>query len=180
VGNLVQAGAGTELFQMVQNDPLRVYVNVPQSYVRSLKAGLPAEVQVAEFPGRTFLGKVARLSGAIDTSSRTLLTEVDIPNPKDELYAGMFGQVRFRLAPGTPAILLPANAAIVRAEGTLVAEVIDGKVKLQKVKFGRDFGTQIEILDGLKEGTQVILNPSDSLADGMAVEVVTPEAKPAQ
>ena len=146
--------------------------------MRSLKPGLPAELLVAEYPGRSFLGKIARLSGALDSNSRTLLTEVVIPNPKGELLAGMFGQVRFKLVPGAPAIVIPANAAIVRAAGTLVAVVTaDGTIHIQKVRFGRDFGTKIEILDGLEEGAQIVANPSDALTEGMAVNVVASEAK---
>jgi RND family efflux transporter MFP subunit len=177
VGAYIAPGAGTELFHIAQVDTLRVFVSVPQSYVRAIKPGLPAELTVAEYPGRIFQGKIARLSGALDAGSRTLLTEVAIPNPKGELFAGMFGQVRFRLTPAAPAIMIPANAAIVRAAGTLVAVVTkDGKIKIQKVRFGRDFGTKIEILDGLEEGTRIVANPSDALTDGMAVEVASPQA----
>lgn len=180
VGAYIAPGAGTEIFHIAQVDKLRVFVSVPQSYVRSLKPGLTAELTVAEYPGRIFEGKIARLSGALDAGSRTLLTEVEIPNPKGELLAGMFGQIRFRLIPAAPAIIIPANAAIVRAAGTLVALVTpQGKIHIQKVRFGRDFGTRIEILDGLTEGSQVVANPSDALTEGMDV-AIAPQDKAAQ
>ena len=178
IGALVSAGSGTELFHLSQNRILRVFVNVPQSYVRDIRPDIPVEVIVPEFPGRVFKGKVVRSAGALDASSRTLLTEVQIPNDAGELMAGMFGQVRFKLKPAAPSVIIPANAAIVRAEGTLVATVSDkGTVHIEKVHFGRDFGTQIEILDGLKEGTRIIANPNDSLTEGMAVDVAAPEDK---
>ena len=181
IGALVSAGSGTELFHLSQTHILRVFVNVPQSYVRDIEPNIPVEVVVPEFPGKVFKGKVVRSAGALDASSRTLLTEVQIPNESGELLAGMFGQVRFKLKPAAPSIIIPANAAIIRAEGTLVATVSDtGTIHIQKVHFGRDFGTQIEILEGLKEGARIVANPNDSLAEGMSVDVASPEDKAKQ
>jgi RND family efflux transporter MFP subunit len=171
-GTLINAGTGPELFHLTQSGTLRVYLDVPQSYVPDIHEGLQADVLVAEYPSKAFPGRVARFAGALDASSRTLRTEVQIPNPGGELLPGMFCRVRFRLKPASPPILIPSDDAIIRAEGTLVAEVTPaGTIHLQPVKLGRDFGTQIEVLDGLAEGTRVVENPSDALAEGQEVGV---------
>jgi len=172
VGALINAGSGTEIFHIAQVDPLRVFVNVPQTYVRSVRKGLEAEILVPEFPGHPFTGEVDRFAGSLDSASRTLLVEVRLPNPKGELLPGMFGQVRFTFASVAPAILLPSNAAIVGAAGTEVATVdAEGRIHLEKVKLGRDFGTRVEVLSGLEPGTRVLSNPTDSLHEG---DLVTP------
>jgi RND family efflux transporter MFP subunit len=173
VGTLINAGAGPELFRLSQNGVLRVYADVPQSYVAAIRAGLPAEVLVAEFPRRVFAGHVTRMAGALDAASRTLQTEVQIPNAEGLLYPGMFCQVRFKLASPDAPILIPSNDAIIRTEGTLVAMVTgENRIHLQAVKLGRDFGTEIEILDGLEPGARIVDNPSDALAEGTAVDPV--------
>ncbi len=158
----------------------RVTVAVPQANVRSLKVGMPAEVLVPEFPGRAFRGTVARFAGALDSASRTLETEIRLPNAANELLPGMFGQVRFSFAPAQPAILLPSNAAIINTAGTSVATVVEGDhIHLQKVTLGRDFGSQIEVLDGLAPGSRVVAAPRDSLTEGLEVTPVEPDsAKP--
>jgi len=118
---------------------------------------------------------VARFAGSLDSASRTLLTEVRLPNPQGELFPGMFGEVRFTFRPAQPAILLPSNAAIINATGTLVATVdSSNRIRLVNVKFGRDFGNQIEIVDGLSPGAHVVANPSDSLTEGLEVSPVLP------
>ncbi len=176
IGMLITTDASRpQLFRLTQQRPLRVYVSVPQNYVRSVKPGVPAEVLVAEFPSRAFTGQIVRASGALDAATRTLQAEVQLPNDDGQLLPGMFVQVRFRFAPSEPPLLIPSNAAIIRADGTLVA-VIDAShvVHLEKVKLGRDFGTQIEILSGLTAGAMVAANPSDSLTDGTVVEPLLP------
>jgi RND family efflux transporter MFP subunit len=171
IGNLISAGSGPELFHLAQSDVLRAYVNVPQSYVPDVRLGVPVDVLVAEFPKKVFQGRIVRFAGALDPASRTLLLEVQIPNPAGELFAGMFCQLRFHLATATPAILIPSNDAIVRAEGTLVATITDGSaIHLQRVTLGRDFGTRIEVLAGLADGQRVVDNPSDALTEGQPVE----------
>jgi RND family efflux transporter MFP subunit len=176
VGALVTAGGGgRELFRITNNETLRVYVNIPQTNIRSIQPGLPAEVLVNEFPGRVFNGRVIRVAGALDPASRTLLTEVQLPNEKGELLAGMFGQVRFHLTQAEPPLLVPSNAVITRSDGTSVAMVgTDNTIHLQIVKPGRDFGLQIEILDGLTAGTRLVSNPSDALTEGLTVEPSLP------
>ncbi len=176
VGALISAGgAGRALFRIAQTGTLRVYASIPQAYYRSIHPGLPVEVLVNEYPSRVFSGQVVRVAGALDAATRTLLTEVQIPNDKGELLAGMFGQVRFRLQAGEPPLIIPSNAVILRSDGTFVATV-DAKstVHFAKVKLGRDFGLTVEITDGLNEGAQVVANPSDSLTDGLVVEALLP------
>jgi RND family efflux transporter MFP subunit len=174
VGALISAGSGPELFHLSQSTKLRVYVNVPQAYVPDMKVGLPVDVLVDEFPGQNFTGQIVRYAGALDPASRTLLVEVQIPNPKAELFPGMFCRLRFQL-PSDPAILIPSNDAIIRAEGTLVAVVTDqNTLHFQKVSLGRDFGTQIEVRAGLAEGSRIVDNPSDALSEGLLVAPVLP------
>jgi RND family efflux transporter MFP subunit len=174
VGMLVSAGAARELFHLAQTDTLRVYVDVPQTYYRAIHADLAAEVLVGEFPGKAFAGKVARAAGALDATTRTLRTEVELPNTDGRLLAGMFGQVRFHL-PASAALVVPSNVVIIRADGTLVA-VVDATntVHLKQVKLGRDFGTSVEILSGIDAGTPLVANPSDALTDGTVVSPIAP------
>jgi RND family efflux transporter MFP subunit len=176
VGALINAGAGIEIFHIAETDILRVFVSVPQSYVRSIRKGLGADVLVPEFPGRVFHGEVARFSSSLDSASRTLLTEVRLANPKGELFPGMFGEVRFAFQAPQPAILLPSNAAVIAAAGTLVATVdASDRIHLVPVTLGRDFGSQIEIVAGLEPGTRVVAKPSDSLVEGLEVTPVETE-----
>jgi RND family efflux transporter MFP subunit len=136
-------------------------------------------VTLPEFPGKTFSGTVARYAGALDSGSRTLRTEIHLPNPKGEIFAGMFGQARFSVPSSKSTIVLPSNAAIFNAAGTQVAVVDDSnRIRLVPVKFGRDFGTRIEILDGLAAGAHVVANPSDALTDGLEVSPVLQEEAP--
>ncbi len=182
VGALVAAGsgsAGTALFGMAQTDPLRVYVSVPQTNVPSIRADLPANLLVPEYPGRNFAGVVARFSGAIDPTTRTLLTEVDIPNPEGMLFAGMYGSVKFVLKDDSSPIIIPSDALLFQAVGPRVAIIDrDNKVHWKNVRVGRDFGTQMEILEGLEENAQVVVNPTDDLVDGLSVKI-KPYEKPA-
>ncbi len=177
IGALVTAGGGgRELFRLAQTKVLRVYASVPQTNSRAIKPGLDAEVLVNEFPGRVFKGKVVRIAGALDPNSRTLETEVQIPNENGELFAGMFGQVRFRLTPTEPAILIPSGSVIILANGAQVLTVTPNPhvIRTMPIKLGRDFGTQIEVLSGLPAGTLVVSTPNDGLVDGMTVDPVLP------
>jgi RND family efflux transporter MFP subunit len=177
VGALINAGAGVEIFHVAETDILRVFVSVPQAYVRSIHKGLEADVLVPEFPGRVFKGVVARFAGSLDSASRTLLTEVRLDNAKGELFPGMFGQVRFTFQAAQPAILLPSNAAIINASGTLVATVdASNRIRLVHVTLGRDFGSQVEVIGGLQVGAHVVAKPSDSLSEGLEVSPLAPEA----
>lgn len=179
IGTLITTDTNRPLlFRITQQGTLRVYASIPQTYFRDVKPGMDVDVLVNEFPNHPFAAKVTRAAGALDPTTRTLQVEVQIPNEKGELLPGMFGQVRFRLTPSQPPILIPSNAPLIRADGTFAAVVdAENRVHLQKVRFGRDYGTQIEIVDGLTENSLVISNPSDALVDGMAVEPIKPEAK---
>jgi len=181
VGTLVTAGtgnAGTPLFRIVQSDPLRVYVYAPQANAPSIREGLAAKILVQEFPGQDFDGRVTRTAGALDPQSRTMQVEVQVPNHENKLYAGMYGQVKFLLADENAPIVVPANAFLFRTEGPQVATVVeDNRIHWQTIRVGRDFGTQLEVLDGLAENTRVVMNPTDDLAEGIQVQL-TPAEKP--
>jgi len=175
IGQLIAAGSGSGLFHMEQTDPLRVYVQVPQQYVYDVTPGMKADLSFLELPGRTFEATVTRTAEAVDPTTRTLQVELDVPNPHGELFAGSYASVRFNEKPTHNALAISDNAIIFRAEGTQVALVgPDNKVRLQDVKVGRDFGSIIEVLDGLKASDRVINNPSDSIANGMTVQIVQP------
>ena len=175
IGALVSAGggtAGTALFSIAQTDPLRIYVNVPQPNVPSIREGLDAQILVQDMPGKNFRGIVTRTAGALDPVSRTMRVEVQIPNPDSVLYAGMYGQVKFTLKDDSSPVSIPANAFAFRPEGAQVATVTpDNRVHWQTIQVGRDFGTQMEATSGLAEGARVVVNPTDDLQEGMQVEV---------
>ena len=160
---------------MAQTDPLRIYVRVPQPFVHAIAPGQKAGLTFTELPGRVFEAKVTRTAGAVDPASRTLQVELQVPNPRGEILAGSYAQVRFNEAATASVLTLSDNALIFRAQGMQVALVGgDNKVKLQSVLLGRDFGNTVEILAGLNAKDRVINNPPDSIADGMAVQVEQP------
>jgi RND family efflux transporter MFP subunit len=177
-GALINSGAqatGKELFDIARVDPLRVYVSVPQAYAPSMKVGVKAVVTLQEFPGQKFTGTVVRTADAIDMSTRTLNTEVDVPNKDGKLLPGSFGQVHFAVGNSVPRITIPVNAMLFRAEGAQAAVVgQDSKVQLRPIVIGRDFGTTIEIVGGLEPSDKIIINPSDSLENGQQVKVAAP------
>jgi len=181
VGTLVTAGtgnSGTPLFNMVQSDPLRVYVFVPQTNAASMREGLKAKILVQERPGQDFEGTVTRTAGALDPTSRTMQVEVQVPNHDGNLYAGMYGQVKFLLPDDNAPIVVPADAFVFRAQGPQVVTVTnDNRIHWQKISVGRDFGTRLEVLDGLAENAKVVINPSDDLVEGIQVQV-KPAEKP--
>ena len=184
-GALIRANSGSPLFELAQMETLRVQVNVPQAYLRDIAVGSPVQVAVAEYPGRTFDGKVLRTSGAFDAGTRTMLTEIEVPNHKSELFPGIHVDVQLSLAQANPPIIVPATAVIVRSEGLQIAEVdATNAIRLQKVQVGRDFGRSIEIVAGLADGARIVTNPTDTLVDGTQVRIAgTPQqnaaAKPA-
>jgi RND family efflux transporter MFP subunit len=170
IGALISNGTAKELFKLAQIDVMRVYVNVPESYSNDMRIGLPAELHIAEFPNRVFAGKIAHTSGAIDTASRTLLTEVQVPNPRGELMPGAYAQVTFSVSSAEPPLVIPSNTLIFRSAGPQVAVVDSHNIaRLRSISIGRDFGNSLEILSGLQPDDFVILNPPDSLSDGTAV-----------
>ncbi len=175
-GTLVTTGA-TLLFRIAQVNTLRTYVNVPQNYASSVRQGQEALLTVSNLPGRQFRGTVARTSGALDPSSRTLLVEVHLPNSGNELLPGMYADVELTSVRAEPPLLVPSEALIVRAEGTQVAVVReDHTIHLQKIVPGRDYGDRLEVVRGLDEGAVVVANPGD-LSEGAKVDPV-PAAAP--
>lgn len=175
VGQLVSAGSSHELFRLARTDRLRAYIRVPQSQSRAVTLGQIAEIALPEAQGRTFEAKIVRTAGAIDAASRTLLTELEIDNSKGEILAGSYARVRLAHAQENVMLTLPANTLLFRAEG-IQAGVIDAnnKVQLRTLKLGRDFGPNVEILDGVTVADRVILNPPDSLLQGATVRPATP------
>jgi RND family efflux transporter MFP subunit len=172
-GALISAGsAGREMFDIAQVDPLRVYVSVPQAYAAAIKVGMPAVVTLQEYPGRPFKGKVARTSNSIDLSTRTLLTEVEVPNRDGHLLPGSFGQVHFAVNTDAECVTIPVNAMLFRAEGPRVAIITsDNKVQLRPINIGRDYGATLEVLGGLSVNERIVINPADSIEDGQPVNV---------
>ena len=183
-GALINAGAGTagsQLFNIARVDPLRVYVSVPQAYATAMKPGEKANVTLQEFPGQKFAGTVARTAEAIDPGTRTLNTEVDVPNKNGKLLPGSFGQVHFATGASVPRITVPVNAMLFRSEGPRLAVVDkDNKVHLRAISIGRDFGATLEILGGIELSDQIIVNPSDSLDEGQEVHIAAPKQTPPQ
>jgi RND family efflux transporter MFP subunit len=178
-GTLVTAGSGstgTPLFSIVQSDPLRVYVYVPQENAPSIREGLPGKILLDEFAGQEFDGTVTRTAGALDPQSRTMQVEVQVPNHDGKLYAGMYGEVKFLLVDENAPIVVPANAFVFRTAGPQVATIESkDRVHWHNIRVGRDFGDRIEVLDGLKEDTKVVINPTDDLQEGIRVAVKSTE-----
>jgi RND family efflux transporter MFP subunit len=175
IGALINAGNGgatQQLFTLAETNTVRVFVNVPQIYSRSASPGVWAQLTLAEYPGRRFVGKIARNAESIDQAMRTLLTEVDVDNAGGELLPGAFAQVHLTLAAKTPTLLLPVNSLLFRAEGLQAGVVREGgKVELMPIVIGKDYGTEVEVVSGLAEGDNVIVNPPDSLTTGAVVRM---------
>jgi len=172
IGTLIASGTNTLLFRLADISTLRVYANIPESYAKNVEPGLPVDVAAPGAGGKTFTGRVVRTAGAIDPASRTLLTEVHVPNPTLELVPGEFAEVTFHLSSTAPVLVIPASALLFRAQGTQVALVEgNGGVHLQNIQLGRDLGTSVEVVSGLAATDSVIDNPSDSITDGALVSV---------
>jgi RND family efflux transporter MFP subunit len=174
VGSLVQgnAASGTFMFEIMQQDVIRVWVYVPQDAAFGVAPGVEAIVRVPELPDRDFPGTVTRIADALQPGTRTLLTEVDIPNPDGALTPGIYCTVELHIPRKTPSLLVPADAIIFNREGMQVAVVNDGNAELRKVKVKRDLGTRVEVDSGIKAGDQVILNPPVTLVDGSKVRAL--------
>jgi RND family efflux transporter MFP subunit len=172
VGSLVQADAtsGTFLFTIMQSDVIRTQVYVPQDQAFGVKPGVEAVVRVPELPNRSFPGKVTRIADALQPGTRTLLTEIDIPNPDGALKPGIFCTVELHVPRDTPSLLVPAEAIIFNREGLQVAVIEDGTAHIRKISVARDLGTQVEVNDGVRDGETVILNPQVDLVDGSKVQ----------
>jgi RND family efflux transporter MFP subunit len=169
-GSLVQAGT-TFMFTLMQIDVIRVQVYVPQDAAFGVAPGVDAIVRVPEMPDRTFPGKVTRIAKALAPGTRTLLTEIDVPNPDGALSPGVYCAVELHIPRKTPSVLVPADAVVFNGDGLQVAVAENGSAHFHKVTVVRDFGTEVEVRDGLKPGDEVILRPMVNLADGGKVQV---------
>jgi RND family efflux transporter MFP subunit len=172
VGSLVQGNAtgGTFMFEIMQKDVIRVWVYVPQNAAFGVVPGIDAVVRVPELPDREFPGTVTRIADAQQSGTRTLLTEIDLPNRDGALRSGVYCMVELKIPRTTPSFVLPAEAIIFNRNGMQVAVVKDGKAEIRKVRVTRDLGTRVEVGTGVKWGDQVILNPPVNLADGSKVQ----------
>jgi RND family efflux transporter MFP subunit len=173
VGSLVQGNAntGTFMFEIMGRDVIRVFVYVPQDAAIGVAPGVGAILRVPEIPNREFPGKVTRIADALQTGTRTLLTEIDIPNPDFALAPGLYCTVELEIPRKTPSFVVPAEALIFNRNGLQVGVVHDGKAEIRKLRVTRDFGTWVLADTGVKPGEQVILNPPVTLVDGGKVQI---------
>ena len=172
-GQLIDPGAGKELFHLQAIQTLRVYANLPQFYSQSVKRGDKIDLTFAEHPGKTFQGTLVRTADAIDPASRTLLVEIDVNNRADDLLPGSLAQVHFKTPPASPTFVVPVSALIFRKEGLRIATVVNGsQAHLIPVIIGEDAGANVQIVTGLTAADQVIQDPPDSIIEGEKVFVV--------
>jgi RND family efflux transporter MFP subunit len=175
-GSLVTSGS-TFMFTLQHPDVIRTQLFVPQDEAFGLGPGVDAIVRVPEIPDRSFPGKVTRIANALQPGSRTLLTEIDVPNPDGALSPGIYCTVELLIPRKTPSMIIPADAVVFDQNGLHVVVVENGITRLQKITIARDFGTEVEVHDGVKAGDQVILNPTVNLAEGAKVAVRKPPVK---
>jgi len=180
-GTLINAGNGgtatKEMFDLAQIDPMRVYVSVPQAFSPSIHVGLKACLSLTELAQRSFCGQVVRTANAIDPNTRTLLTEVDVPNASGTLLPGAYAEVHFDVKLSGQRLSLPINALLFRPDGTMAAVVgPDSRINLKKLTIGRDFGNSVEILDGIDAADRIVVNPPDALEQNEQVNLAAPDA----
>jgi RND family efflux transporter MFP subunit len=175
VGSLVQgnAASGTFMFEIMQNNVIRVWVYAPQDSAFGVALGIDAIIRVPELPDREFSGKVTRIADALQSGTRTLLTEIDLTNPDGALAPGVYCTVELHIPRKTASLLVPADAIIFNRNGMQVAVVNNGKAELRRVKVKRDLGTRVELDSGIRAGDQVILNPPVTLVDGSKLRALT-------
>ena len=164
------------MFEIMQNDVIRVWVYVPQDVAFGVTPGIDAVVRVPELPDHEFSGTVSRIADAQQSGTRTLLTEIDLPNPDGALRSGVYCMVELKIPRKTPSFVVPADALIFNRNGMQVVVVSNGKAEIRKVRMARDLGTRVEVDSGIAAGDQVILNPPVNLADGSKVQVRTEAA----
>jgi RND family efflux transporter MFP subunit len=174
-GDLINAGndgTGRELFRVSQISTVRVFVNVPEEYSQQIVNGASTSMDLTELPGKEFSGRVTRTSNAIDPMSKTLLVEVDVPNPAGQLLPGAYANVRFKVPRGVVPLVVPNSSILFQSAGTQVAIVGHGnQIELRKVTLGRDFGDTVEILGGVTPKDAVVANPPDSFTTGTPASV---------
>jgi RND family efflux transporter MFP subunit len=172
LGDYIASGSGSQLFRMQQTSPLRVYLNVPQIFAELVKIGTEGDLTLDEFPGRKFLGHVTNTAKAIDPISRTLLTELEVPNETGELFPGAYALITLQTNDNTGLLTIPSNALLFRSEGTTVGVVdANGQAEIRQITVSLNLGDRLQISQGLSMTDQVIVNPSDSLANGMTVKI---------
>jgi RND family efflux transporter MFP subunit len=177
VGALINAGqsAGAELFRIADTRSLRIYVRVPEAFASVTKPGLEAELRFSEHPNQTFLAKTVRTSNALDPVLRTLQVELALDNAQGEILPGSYAEVHFKLPVNAATLRLPANTVLFRSAGLQVATLDSEKrIKLKSIVQGRDFGSSIEVLSGIAPHETVVVNPPDSIADGVQVRIADP------
>jgi RND family efflux transporter MFP subunit len=176
VGQLINAGAGTQMFRLSDIGVLRVYVNVPQIYSQTAVPGTTARLTLSEFPGQSFTGKLVRTAKAIDPASRTLLVEIDVDNRNGKLMPGAYTEVHMDVPDATAPFIVAVSALIFRTQGLQVGTVVKGsngdQAKLVHVTLGQDDGSTVQVINGLDANSRVIQNPPDSLIDGEPVHVI--------
>jgi RND family efflux transporter MFP subunit len=180
-GDLVSADSPNgnhELFHLVQMDTLRVFVSVPQVFSTDVKVGQKAIIYRREDPTHTFTGTITRTADALDPGTRTLLTEVQVDNGEGALKPGMYLQVKFLFERQVPAVLIPAAALSIRADGPRLA-VLDkeNRARYRKIQLGRDYGLETEVVSGLSAGETVVIHPGDDLPEGTKLDPVMPKDK---
>ena len=180
IGALINAGqsAGTELFRLADTHKLRIYVQVPEPYAAAAKPGLEADLSFSEQQGKAYTATVVRTANALDPGLRTLQVELQLDNSQGELFPGAYAEVHFKLAGNARSLRLPATTVLFRAAGLQVATVdSQQRIQLKSIVEGRDFGNTIEVLSGLKPGDAVVINPPDSIFNGMTVRVAAAPAE---
>ena len=179
-GSLISTGStttNTPMFRLAQTDTLRIFVNVPQTFMTSITPGMKVQLLIREFPQKTFTGQVVNISGALDQASRTLLTEIRMKNEGDLLRPGMYADARLHIERDSPPLLIPTSALIIRAGGPRVAIVgADEKVRFQPVDLGRDYGATVEIIRGIAPQDRVVNSPPDGLLEGATVRTAKASA----
>jgi RND family efflux transporter MFP subunit len=178
IGDYIGANAGQKLFVVDREDPLRVYVSVPENFAKQVQVGSKADLSLDEFPGRLFPATVVTTSNAVNPTNRTELVELQVPNPSYQLWPGAYAEVHFHLTSPGNTLFIPANALLFQREGPTVGVVQPGgKVEIRKVQIAQDLGTRLEIIKGLSPTDQIIVNPSDSLSTGMVVHVLNQKSE---
>jgi RND family efflux transporter MFP subunit len=183
IGALINAGesSGSELFRLADTHKLRIYVQIPEPYAAAVKPGLEAVLKFSEQAGKGYAATTVRTANALDPVLRTLQVELELDNAQRELFPGAYAEVHFRLTGNASSVRLPANTVLFRAPGLQVATVdAQRKIQLKSIVQGRDFGGTIEVLSGLSADDAVVVNPPDSIIDGVTVRVAAPSSKPAQ
>ncbi|HTV85946.1 MAG TPA: efflux RND transporter periplasmic adaptor subunit [Dyella sp.] len=180
IGALIDAGStGSNLFVIADTSKLRVYVDVPENYAASIRVGMPAEVSLNTYGAKPIAGTVARTADALDPTTRTLRTEIDVDNASQALVPGVYANVKLAVSTATRDFIVPANTLLFRSEGMRVA-LVDSQqhIHLQPITLGRDFGSTVEVVDGLHDNDRIVISPPDSIYEGQQVNVNKGQASP--